>query len=141
MESITIRNLDDEVKKQLCIRATENGRSMEEEARTILCEAVTGETGDNGTVPVKGLGTAIHKLFKTVRRRGAGHPAARTDARAAQVRLSIIAAARRAAGRPIAEPDCQIAAIARSYGATVVTRNVPDFAGTGVAVINPWIGA
>ena len=52
-----------------------------------------------------------------------------------------IAAARRAAGRPIAEPDCQIAAIARSYGATVVTRNVPDFAGTGVAVINPWIGA
>jgi len=52
-----------------------------------------------------------------------------------------IAAARRAAGRPIAEPDCQIAAITRSYGATVVTRNVPDFAGTGVAVINPWIGA
>ena len=64
MESITIRNLDDEVKKQLCIRATENGRSMEEEARTILCEAVTGGTGDNGTVPAKGLGTAIHKLFK-----------------------------------------------------------------------------
>ena len=45
MESITIRNLDDEVKKQLCIRATENGRSMAEEARTILCEAVTGKCG------------------------------------------------------------------------------------------------
>ncbi len=52
-----------------------------------------------------------------------------------------IAVARRAAGRPITESDCQIAAIARSYGAAVVTRNVPDFAGTGVAVINPWIGA
>lgn len=64
MESITIRNLDDKIKKQLCIRATENGRSMAEEARIILCEAVTGETGDDETMPEKGLGTAIHKLFK-----------------------------------------------------------------------------
>ena len=64
MESITIRNLDDEVKTQLCIRATENGRSMEEEARIILRGAVPSETSDNGMVPVKGLGTAIHKLFK-----------------------------------------------------------------------------
>ena len=59
----------------------------------------------------------------------------------AALAYATIAAARRAAGRPIAEPDCQIAAIARSYGAAIVTRNVPDFAGTGVAVINPWIGA
>ena len=59
----------------------------------------------------------------------------------AALAYATIAAARRAAGRPIAEPDCQIAAIAHSYGAAIVTRNVPDFAGTGVAVINPWIGA
>lgn len=49
-----------------------------------------------------------------------------------------IAAARRAAGRPIADADCQIAAIARRMGAMVVTRNVKDFDGCGVSVINPW---
>ena len=40
MASITIRNLDDEVKDRLRVRAAGNGRSMEEEARLILCEAV-----------------------------------------------------------------------------------------------------
>ncbi len=36
MASITIRNLDHEVKRKLRIRAAENGRSMEEEVRQIL---------------------------------------------------------------------------------------------------------
>jgi hypothetical protein len=36
MASITIRKLDDSVKAKLRIRAAENGRSMEEEARAIL---------------------------------------------------------------------------------------------------------
>jgi len=49
-----------------------------------------------------------------------------------------IAAARRAMGRPIAQFDALIAAIARSRGAAVATRNAEDFAGCGVAVINPW---
>lgn len=49
-----------------------------------------------------------------------------------------IAAARRAAGRPIMDADCQIAAIARAHGAAVATRNVGDFAGCGIDVINPW---
>ena len=53
-----------------------------------------------------------------------------------------IAAARRQAGRPIGEADCQIAAISRSRGADLVTRNVRDFEGTGVSVIDPWqVGA
>ena len=43
MASITIRNLDDEVKIRLRVRAASNGRSMEEEARVILREAVSGE--------------------------------------------------------------------------------------------------
>ena len=34
--SITIRNLDDDVKRRLRVRAAEHGRSMEEEAREIL---------------------------------------------------------------------------------------------------------
>ena len=34
--SITIRNLDDDIKQRLRVRAAEHGRSMEEEAREIL---------------------------------------------------------------------------------------------------------
>ena len=49
-----------------------------------------------------------------------------------------IYAARRAAGRPIPEADCQIAAIAASRGLAVATRNIADFAGCGVTVIDPW---
>jgi len=49
-----------------------------------------------------------------------------------------IAAERRHAGRPIGEADCQIAAISRTRGAALVTRNVRDFEGTGLDVIDPW---
>lgn len=51
-----------------------------------------------------------------------------------------IAAARRRAGHPISHFDAQIAAIAQSAGAAVATRNVSDFGGCGVKVINPWEG-
>lgn len=46
--------------------------------------------------------------------------------------------ARLARGRPISIPDAQIAAIALAHGATLATRNVTDFEGIGIAVINPW---
>lgn len=49
-----------------------------------------------------------------------------------------IAAERRAAGRPIQPADCQIAAIARSLGASVATRDTRGFEGCGVDLINPW---
>lgn len=51
-----------------------------------------------------------------------------------------IAASRGSTGRPILEADCQIAAIARSRGMAVATRNVGDFSGTGIEVLNPWAG-
>ena len=49
-----------------------------------------------------------------------------------------IAAERRQAVRQLGEADCQIAAICRSRGAVLVTRNVRDFQSTGVEVVNPW---
>ena len=44
MASITIRNLDDEVRTRLRIRAAEHNRSMEEEVRIILRDAVSDAT-------------------------------------------------------------------------------------------------
>jgi predicted nucleic acid-binding protein len=49
-----------------------------------------------------------------------------------------IAATRRRAGRPISAFDAAIAAIARSRGATLATRDLADFEGCGVDTINPW---
>lgn len=49
-----------------------------------------------------------------------------------------IASARRAAGHPMAQADCMIAAIARSVRASIATRNVKDFKGCGIEIINPW---
>lgn len=34
--------------------------------------------------------------------------------------------------------DAQIAAICRVHDATLATRDVHDFDGTGVAVVDPW---
>ena len=51
-----------------------------------------------------------------------------------------IAAERRAAGRPMSHADCQTAAVARSRGASVVTRDVDDFEGCGIDLTNPWSG-
>ena len=49
-----------------------------------------------------------------------------------------IAAERRRTGRPISHFDAQIAAIAYCAGAAVASRNVADFDGCGVELINPW---
>ncbi|MYB51285.1 MAG: plasmid stabilization protein [Acidobacteriia bacterium] len=42
MASITIRNLDDDLKTRLRVRAAEHRRSMEEEVRIILRDTVDG---------------------------------------------------------------------------------------------------
>jgi plasmid stability protein len=60
MGSITIRNLDDALKRRLRVRAAEHGRSMEEEVREILRQAI-GEPA-----PTKDLGRVIHARFASI---------------------------------------------------------------------------
>ncbi len=57
MASITIRNLEDDVKRRLRVRAAEHGRSMEEEARDILRQVVGQPSAP------RNLGQAIHARF------------------------------------------------------------------------------
>lgn len=45
---------------------------------------------------------------------------------------------RRAAGRPIAQFDAQIAAIALCHGDKLASRNVSDFEGCGLSLVDPW---
>ena len=44
-------------------------------------------------------------------------------------------------GRPKPMADAQIAAVARRNGLTLVTRNVRDFAGMEVEILDPWMSA
>lgn len=50
---------------------------------------------------------------------------------------AMVVANRRRSGRPISVLDAQIAAICLSHGATLATRNVRDFEGSGVTVVDP----
>jgi antitoxin FitA len=60
MATLTIRNLDERTKTQLRIQAARHGRSMEEEARTILRSAIEAQQPPAGG---KGLGSRIHEHF------------------------------------------------------------------------------
>jgi predicted nucleic acid-binding protein len=59
------------------------------------------------------------------------------DTRAAHGFAACLAGAQ-AQGNPVGFADCAIAAIAKTQGWMVATRNVRDFLGTGVEIINPW---
>lgn len=58
-----------------------------------------------------------------------------SDAAAAYADIAVV---RRSKGRPMSQIDAQIAAIARSTGAAVATRNVVDFESCGIDLVNPW---
>jgi antitoxin FitA len=58
MATLTIRDIDQDLKARLRVRAAENGRSMEAEVRAILRSAL------DDAPPIAGLGTWIHERFK-----------------------------------------------------------------------------
>jgi toxin FitB len=62
------------------------------------------------------------------------------DAAAAE-QYAVIASTRERAGKPIAGSDALIAAVCRSRGAVLATRNLADFDGTGIDVMDPWAAA
>ncbi len=59
------------------------------------------------------------------------------DASAAREYAELVSSRERA-GAPIDGFDAQIAAICRAHGVTLATRNVKDFQGTGIEVVDPW---
>jgi plasmid stability protein len=59
MASLTIRNIEPQLKARLRVRAARNDRSMEEEARMILREAMVADSA-----PPKNLAAFIRDLFQ-----------------------------------------------------------------------------
>ena len=59
MASITLRNLDEQTKERLRVRAARQGRSMEDEARNILRAALAQDTKT-----ARNLAQAIRKRFE-----------------------------------------------------------------------------
>ena len=59
MASITVRNIDDDLKRRLRIRAAAKGNSMEQEARDILRSVLVEDTA-----PEKNFVTEFRELFK-----------------------------------------------------------------------------
>jgi plasmid stability protein len=60
MASITIRNIDEELKACLRLQAARHGLSMEEEARCILRQTL------HPAWQAKGLGSRIHQRFGAI---------------------------------------------------------------------------
>jgi hypothetical protein len=139
--ALNIRNLDETVKRRLRVRAARHGRSMEAEVRAILAEAVR-EPADSAGLFIARLPdgrrkqvllTAADEIFSA-----SADQILPVDAAAAE-HYAAIAGSRERAGKPISGFDALIAAVCRSRGAALATRNASGFDGTGIEVIDPWL--
>ena len=54
------------------------------------------------------------------------------------VEWGLLTARLETAGKPMPAVDLLIAATVQAHAMTLVTRNVEDFAASGVAIVNPW---
>jgi len=63
MATMTIRNIDDDVKARLRVRAAQHGRSMEEEARSILRAALEQEVSPaTGAALVRAIRARVERF-------------------------------------------------------------------------------
>ncbi|MFL5220531.1 MAG: FitA-like ribbon-helix-helix domain-containing protein [Microvirga sp.] len=67
MATLTVRNLPDEVRDQLRVRAARNGRSMEAEARAVLAAGVNGENRSEEQKDVRARVRRLQEIMKPYR--------------------------------------------------------------------------
>lgn len=79
------------------------------------------------------LGDAVHGLLE-----GDLHGRVEPFDEQAATHYGELVSARERSGRPIGVSDGQIAAICRKHGATLATRDLNDFEGTGIDLVDPW---
>jgi antitoxin FitA len=79
MATLTIRNLDDNVKAQLRLEAARHGHSMEEEVRVILQRALASPNNTSG------FGGRIHQRFAALADVGLALPDRTERPRAAEL--------------------------------------------------------
>lgn len=113
-------------------------------------DALAPETVFTTSISVAEIGVGLHRLPAGKRRDALAIGADRVfgqlfakrilpfDANAAERYAPLMAARRRAGLHHDHALDLQIAAIAESVGYAVATRDIGDFAGLGVELINPW---
>lgn len=99
----------------------------------VLCELLLGVT----LTPVGARHHALAAYIAESRLRFGARILAFDEA--AADRTARLIAHRRQVGRPLTDVfDAEIAGIAQVHRLTVVTRNVSDFDGVGLTIINPW---
>ena len=154
MATLTVRDLDDDVRDALRSLAASNGRSMEAEVREVLTGYVrarrrptlleaterfrraTGGLVGVQALPVGRQRDSLVLAVASVLESLAGRIWAFDEGAAAEYALIVIE--RRDLGAPITTMDAQIAAIARSRGLAVATRDVAGLRCSGLTVIDPW---
>jgi antitoxin FitA len=72
MAALTIRNIPDEIRTRLRVRASKNGRSMEAEARAIIAGAVNAPSPDNLADTVAGLQNWVAQSAKKLKSKPKG---------------------------------------------------------------------
>lgn len=108
-------------------------------AREVATTAITAAELLYGVARMPGgqrkqeLAVAVHGLLSD----DLGGRVLAFDERAAQHYAEIVTGRERL-GRPIGTADAQIAAICRAGQATLATRSIDDFEGTGIELVNPW---
>ena len=103
---------------------------------TAVCEAE--RRFGLAVMPLSKRRNGLVASFERMLRAGFANRVLPFDSTAARA-YAVIASTRRAAGHPISQFDGQIAAIARTSGMALVTRNVRDFRNIGIDLVNLWV--